>query len=275
MNFIFKKINIVILAILPVCSADRSIIGWFAQSEAVHLFERHVQIRISDVVRSMVPFGYTQELASAEYQALGKAAQESLGIAQERHVPIRKIDPNSIMAKVALATAEADAIYINEEALKQRSYGAQRCGLLHEAVHKKYHDISVDQIIELFITAIGAFASYKLIGSMNSAGRYKILQGTASLVAGLIAASCVTNQYHHFMERRADIEGHYAAACSVCVQEAAVQRDISFNQQNNPLKHNGYLWAPDLEKIAADLARENKLCAYHNGLQPTHEATLR
>ncbi|OGB86198.1 hypothetical protein A3J41_00410 [candidate division TM6 bacterium RIFCSPHIGHO2_12_FULL_38_8] len=63
------------------------------------------------------------------------------------------------------------------------------------------------------------------------------------------------------MERRADVEGHYATQCSSCVREHAQNRKRLFEEENNPLKNQGYLWANDLEKIAQDLG--DKKCAYH------------
>ena len=83
------------------------------------------------------------------------------------------------------------------------------------------------------------------------------------IAAGLGTSSFISTKYDRFRERRADIEGHYATQCFRCVEESSAHRKQSFEQENNPLKNNGYLWTTDLEKIAQDLKTDNKLCIFH------------
>jgi hypothetical protein len=239
-----------------------TIIGFITQSAPIYLFEKNIQTKISQLTTQKI-MGLGDEMASPLYQELGQEAQHALEISPERHVPIKQIPSTSIMANYVGAVAEPDAIYVNEEKLNQRTYGMQRCAMFHEAVHKKYNDPSADTIIELVALVGGLFAAYKLIGYVKPAGQYKMLHGICTLIAGISTANIASAQYHQFIEKRADTEGHYATQCYLCVQESAARRQITFEQENNPLKNNGYLWATDLEKIAHNLETENKICAYH------------
>ena len=64
-------------------------------------------------------------------------------------------------------------------------------------------------------------------------------------------------------ERRADIDGLYAAACAPCAYETAADRKKKFEVENNPLRFNGYLLPDEITKIADDLNAQGKWCAHH------------
>jgi hypothetical protein len=233
------------------------IIGAIGQSTIIHLCSEHIQTRIDKVTSSQI-MNLGDEPASQKYQELGSQAQFAVGIPLERHAPIKKINPASPVAYMFGALAESDAIYVNEEKFDKATYGSVRCALCHEAVHVKYHDKVADGILEI-VALIGA-----TIGAFLILKTYDIvrLRKTLSFIIGLGISSCASLQYHQFMERRADIEGHYATQCSTCVYEHAQRRKQLFEEENNPLKDHGYLWAADLEKIAQELG--DKKCAYHS-----------
>ncbi len=226
------------------------------QSRVMHFFENQMA-----KLPKLLPYG--NELASPEYQELGKEAQIAAGIPEEYHVPIKKIPSTHPLAPFVGAVAEADAIYVNEEKLNQRSYGARRSALFHEAIHKKNNDMSSDTLLELAMMAGLSLGTHACIKAIKPAGKYKILHALAVIVFGMCGGGYASSCYHHYFERRADIEGHYATHCSQCVHESAEQRRIIFEQENSPLKNNGYLCADDLEKIAQELENRKEMCAFH------------
>lgn len=227
----------------------------------VHLFENHVQSRINQPFNAFK--GLDDRLADSHYQQLGKEGQEKVGIPQYRQVPIKKIFSHSPFIKIAGAIAEPDAIYVNEIKLKERPYGAQRCALFHEAVHKKYHDVSLWNLLEnsslIGCYLAGRYICKKFQWQQTDPMRRRIFLALTSLVLTAV----VTKKYQLFMERRADIEGHYATACYQCVEESLANRKMSFTIDNNPLRYNGYLWPEELQIIADDLRTQQKLCKFH------------
>ncbi len=229
-----------------------------AASKPVLGFENKMLAKVYNLIIGRV-FG--DELASSEYQELGKEAQSVLGIAEQYHVPIKKFPP--IMSNFpAAALAMPGAIYINEDRLKSESYGAKRSCLFHEVIHKKYNDVSFNIAIE-FGTLIGSgYFSSKLLSyaSLSKWVHYPLVA-----IVSLFCTNCAGIVYSKYMERRADIEGHFATQCSECVQESASRRRRLVEIEKNPLQNNGYLFADALEQIAQKLKSENKLCHYHGG----------
>ena len=214
--------------------------------------------------------------ASEQYQTLGKEAQQAL----QQHVPIIKMSKNYPLFEYRLATANSDAIYVNEEKLAKISYGAQRSIFMHEATHLKYHDMLTNTMFSLASLIGGTFGTSKILKSLNMRAGRK----TASFVVGMIAACQCFQKYASFYERRADIQGHYATQCSRCVQDA-----MQFNKNNcidfvkttqskelsetemlallpdvdqQRASSGGYLTQAELAKIAQDLG--DKKCTYHS-----------
>jgi hypothetical protein len=232
-------------------------------SRLMNLFSTGIQKKIDTHLTNRI-YGLGDEPASSEYQQLGKEAQDVLGIAVNRQLPIKKIPSTSMIYGLVGAIAPSDAIYVNEDKFNKTTYGARRCGLIHEAVHAKYHDTATDTALELGTLSLGAMVAYAFIKAIKPQGRYKILGALGLGVATLTVSYVSSLKFHHYMEHRADVKGHYASQCHVCVQEAAVRRREIFEVQNHALKDNGYLWAEQLEKIANDLKQQNKVCTVHS-----------
>lgn len=231
-------------------------LGCINQSRMMYFFEKRMT-----KLPKLLPYG--NEVASPEYQELGKEAQIAAGIPEEYHVPIKKIPSTHLLAPYVGAVAEPDAIYVNEEKLNQRPYGARRSALFHEAIHIKYNDMVSDYLLELVTFAGVSAATHVFIKAFKPAGKYKFLHALAVVFTGMGGSSYASSKYHYYIERRADIEGHFATGCPQCVHEAAQQRRIIFEEEKSPLRNNGYLGAVDLEKIAQELEEKNELCAFH------------
>lgn len=235
------------------------ILNAIGQSDPIHMCSEHIQTKI-DAATTHQFMQLGDEPASLKYQELGSEAQFELGIAQEHHLPIKKINQASPIAHIIGAVAESNAIYVNEEKFDKEVFGSVRCAIFHEAAHVKYHDKVMDGMVEICMLvagSVGAFITFKQIN-------VEMLRKTMSFLLGLGMAAYASSEYSCFMERRADIEGHYATQCCLCVRESAQRRHRLFEIENHPCQHNGYLGALDLEKIAQDLG--DKKCAYHSTL---------
>lgn len=199
--------------------------------------------------------------ATPHYQALGKEAQSAVGIPEEYQVPIKRISPNNPLAQIVAGIAFPHAIYVNEEKLNEQTYGVQCCALYHEAVHKKYNDSTADNILEctFFGTTYGA---HKILRKLTPK-LPTIIRMLSAGGSGILATYMICTKYHHYMERRADIEGCYATQCATSVEEAAVHRRKIFEEENHSFKNNGYLQADEMEMIAQDLQKKNMICTHH------------
>lgn len=268
---IFRTQLLSILLLVGACQANgdqQSLIGqalgWISQTRAVGFFEKHVQTKINNFAQQSM--GYGDEPASDMYQAIGKEAQSGVGIPLEQHVPIKRLNPESAIVKLLKpgALAEPNAIFVNEARLKDQKYGVWRSALFHEAVHRKYRDSAMDTIIENGSMIAAGFAAHELIKACKPKGRFKLLHCLGVMISSFGASFLASKSYHHFMERRADTEGHYATQCGACVAESAERRSHIFEEENSHFKHNGYLWADDLFKIAHDL--KDKQCAHHQNV---------
>ncbi len=241
-------------------------LDYIAQSTPIYVFGTYIQSKLERITNNAMMVG--NEPAAVEYQEMGKEAQDALGIPQDMQVPIKKIAPTSPIAQIVGALAQQDAIYVSEVKLNNRSYGARRCALFHEAVHKKYADSASHAVVELGAYGSCSLAAYTLIKLLAPKGVSKLVYGGA-FVGSLVVASLIDKAYGHYYERRADIEGHYATQCFSCVQEHADCRRQLFDVENNSLKNNGYLGAGDLEKIAQALKMQGKVCKYHRDASDT------
>lgn len=259
-----KLLGLFILAMSSLQASDGSdqqtwlakIMGVIGKSSFMHVYSTKIQVKIDKATtHSLLNFG--DEPASQKYQDLGREAQFAVGIPEHRHVPIKKINPESPMASLVGAVAESDAIYVNEEKMDKVLYGSVRSTFFHEAVHVKYHDKAMDQAIESFGLLSATVGTYAVLKLLNIASWNKNI----SLIVGFALVSYTGNKYHHFMERRADIEGHHATQCSCCVREHAQRRKQLFEVECCALKDNGYLWSADLERIAQNLG--DKKCLNH------------
>lgn len=207
------------------------------------------------------------EPASEHFQTIAKEAQNALGIPEECHVPIYKINLNVELFKEISALACAGCIVVNEERLNNASYGAQRAALFHEAVHIKYADSVASELFVSFFLALGTVGSHKIMRDYHLLQNSLLARMIVSFVAGMGALIASGRFYCKYMERRADIEGCYALCCHACVEECAEYRRIMFEKENNSLRYNGYLWAHDIAAIADELKEQNKCCVYHGKIK--------
>ena len=219
--------------------------------------------------------------ASEELQKLAKEAQTAVGIPEERHVPVRVTDGPDVDG----AMADRKAIYVSKYVDdSDYLYGTKRCTLFHESVHIKYHDMSCSMIP----TMAGFFGAPILTRALiKPQGRLKLLY-PISMIAGFYSGRIVQKKYRDYYERRADIEGHYATGCHVCVSEHAGELRNTLDYINQGLEtlksienpndeqvaaakvcegfiegKKRYLSPDENEIIAADLKRDNKVCALH------------
>ncbi len=232
------------------------LLGKIGESSPVHYYSKEISTKMCGYVQGLYLYG--DEPASKTYQDIGERAQCALCIAKHRQLPIKKLNQASPHAPFVGAVAEANAVFVNEEKMNQRTHGGVYCVMCHEAVHVKYADNAVSDLLPLGVFILAWIGGCKVLKACNITR----LRKTTSLAVALVLSSYAVMQYKHFMERRADIEGHYATQCSSCVRESAQNRKRSFEEENNPLRDMGYLWANDLEKIAKDLG--DKKCSYHN-----------
>ncbi len=235
-------------------------ISAIAQSYPMYWLEKNIQAPLSEKFLSSV---MGNKPATPHYQELGKEAQYAVGIPEEYHVPMLYMPPTSPLAAVVGAITFPCAIYVNEEKLDLQTYGVQRCLLFHEAIHKKYNDVSMDAVLEWPILFGTGYATHKLLQIIKPAATPTSIHGILVCVASFYATYKTSMKYHHYFEQRADIEGYYATQCATCVHEAATYRRKKFEEENHPLKNNGYLQANQLTIIALDLQQQNKLCTYH------------
>ncbi|MCL4380190.1 hypothetical protein M1466_01705 [Candidatus Dependentiae bacterium] len=240
-------------------------IGTISKQKPFFWMQRSILRRLHASSRSMLLL--EDKAALEEYQRLGKEAQDALMIPVDQQLPIKTISSHSILRELVAAIAEPDAIYVNEAKLAASSYGRCRMAMFHEAVHVKYHDITISSIVDLSSMIGSAYLLHKITQRLPLA-HYRKLRWL--LIAILASATCqyATARYRRFMEWRADIEGSYATACYHCVMQAAAHRRELFAeaaQGKSSIVHNGYLSAEELEQIAARLAQQHQACAYHQG----------
>lgn len=191
-------------------------------------------------------------LASSQYQALGKEAQEALGIPQNRILPIKKM----ITGFPQTAEAMTNAICVNEEKINKRSFGAQRTVFFHEACHVKYNDIAFATLSGLTVGVLGGRASGSLLKAVWPTNKYTLLHGATHGLMFVISYYITERTFLKFAERRADTEGCYASQCATCVEEQSHYRSCRKNNK-------GYLSSVELALIASDLKAQNKYCSYH------------
>lgn len=273
-----KRINTITLTVLiitaPLMAQERGyrpsiptrMMSWISQTKAVYLFSKYVERPLKFPLNWAL--GYGNMPASEHYQRLGKEAQILLNIPEDRHVPIKRLDPNGLFARLIKpgAVEEAAAIYVNEERFNPYPYGSHRSALCHEASHTLNNDPGMGTLLVSSAVAGVSAATYKLLQYSDTIGDSTALHASLVCVAGGASFVLTYLVYHGYMERRADIQGHYATACGQCVHESAERRRELVKPNNNVVLKliPGYLPPDALEAIAQDLNNEHKmLCAYH------------
>jgi len=253
-------------------------LGSFGQSSFICSCAKHLH---GDPESEYMPPSYYAGQASEQYQALGIEAQKALGIPLGQFVPIIKMGKGYPDAKYSLAVATSDGIYVNEEFLDEMSYGAKRSIFMHEAAHVKYHDNITNGIVSLTSSIVGTIGTSILLSSLN----IKTWHKRVSLIVGIAIFCKSASRFRQFIERRADIQGHYSTQCSDCISESIQSNKnhfLKFIKITEPDKkfsgseilalvkdldkarasYGGYLSLDELEKIAKDLS--GKKCDYHS-----------
>ena len=92
---------------------------------------------------------YGDQDAKAEYQELGKEAQNLLGIPKEDQVSIKKMAPHAPNFAYAPACMCNGYIFVKEEFMDRTWFGIKRVSLIHEAVHKKQFRPFEQQVVIL------------------------------------------------------------------------------------------------------------------------------
>ena len=229
-------------------SAFAKVLGNISQSKPVCWYSKNV----AWLMRPR--FG--TELANLKYQALGREAQEALGIPQDRVLPIKKV----ITGLSPVAQAETYAICIDEEKIKNRSFGAQRSVFFHEACHVKYNDAAMINLSGLLSGVLAGVATNYLIKMVKPEDKYQFLSVIAQITISAVAKHYTESKFAKFAERRADTEGLYASQCAICVKEESEYTSHHYLPRHQKM---GYLSSADITSIAIDLEQQNKKCAGH------------
>ena len=159
--------------VLPKKSLFNKTLGYISESKLMHAFNSCVTQPMANRLHKIIPIW---QAASYNFQELGRKAQIEVGVQDDRMLPVKKVNPSSLYATIGgAAYAESDAIYVNEEKLSKRTYGAQRCGLLHEAVHIKYHDFASDTFFELCALLASSYGAHALIKAIKPKGKFKVV----------------------------------------------------------------------------------------------------
>ena len=196
-------------------------------------------------------------------------------------LPIKKFIPTSYLAKSVTAFAATDAIYVNEENLDKCSLAEVRALLFHVSCHVKYNDIAVKKLVGVSAMVLGGVFTHKLIHKYAEiANSYKIdgnnlpylhsnslsyccLSHCINILAAAgLSAMTANNKYGKFQEKRADIEGHNALKCAICVQRSAINRQVQIDT-GVPFIDRGYLSPSELMRLANYFHQKDEKCLGH------------
>ncbi len=223
--------------------------------------------------------------ASKDVQELGKTAQLAVGVPASRMVPIKE---RSFGVSGPVAKALPGVILVDSQCLVP--YSVKRCNMYHEAVHIKYNDVTTSLLGSLTGFVGGLTSGLCVVRTFKPVGKWKLLYPVFAFANARVITCLFGRYYRKYGERRADIEGHYATGCHVCVHEKAedVRRtlEIAHNLKEQKLKLPGkltdeqrrqaeynacnyiknisdYLSSDENEQIASDLRRKNRVCSFH------------
>ncbi len=199
-----------------------------------------VKLNQSKAKRTPLP----PEEAHPDLQKLGREAQLAVGIPEDKLVPIRLSNDD---------VYQAGYNYIETPASGRReSYGIERCNMHHESVHVKYNDHTLRQLVVVPIAALaGLLSECFLIKRFNPTGWRKIIYPIFTLSSAPFLIGLPYNIYTKYIERRADIEGHYATQCCMCVNEKVEQLDTELKTANNIMR--GIEYAGDFDSYSQQL----------------------
>lgn len=205
----------------------------------------------NDYLASQYPINIP--LASEAMQQLGQKAQLTVGVKENRLVPIRdfrEIPKGQFSAgykNIFLSEDYCSKIFFTKETnglnrnKTASAYGILNHSLLHEGSHIKHNDAAtMDWIREttfyssLFLTPVLT----KLAIDPRMLSTYFL----ATFITTTIGDKLAKKQLKH-CERRADIEAFYAAKCHNCVAEIAAMRHEMFAEYYQEIR----LWQPVID----------------------------
>jgi len=274
---------------------DRALAKFAQSSWVVKLNQRLAVLDIDDVSNARE--------APKDVQELGKMAQLAVGVPASRMVPIKEqslgnVKEQSFGISGTAAQALCGAIVVDSQ--NPDPYSVKRCNMYHEAVHIKYNDEAIIGLGNLAGFLGGLISGLYVVKAFNPVGKWKLLYPVFSLINACVIKYLFDRYYGRYFERRADIEGHYATGCYVCVHEKAedvrgalkIAQDIldeypGFLKEQESLgqltdeqrkqieyaiayardyikdKSDYYLSSDENEQIVSDLRRKNKVCPFH------------
>jgi hypothetical protein len=235
--------------------------------------------------------------ASADIQELGKEAQTAVGIPADRQVPIQDLDG------LDGGMASSNAIMIGEKSYDDAAYGVKRCDMFHESVHIKYHDDSFNSAIYLssllgaplaarqFIKPQGTLkllylpvlvaGHYVARGVQNQFCKYRERRADIEGHYATQCHECVTEKAENLKTTRDDMRSGLDKI--EILSNLSEDEYLAWNEGGDRsyadfktglvVAYTGakawleskkrYLSVEENEIIAADLKRDNKVCAFH------------
>jgi hypothetical protein len=199
------------------------------------------------------------ELASSDYQSFGELAQQKIGLAKDRMIPIKKMPADYSERYKIQASTEPDAIYINEYELNKHSPIYRWHSSLHEASHHKFNHVAVPFIwvpvvsVMLFVDIPLKFLTPKGLGESG-----KIIRALVNSALLLYCTKKILTKSNQYLEFRADMHALAHLDCYKCAEIIAETRG------NNPEVHTrGYLNYDDIMTVAQKYKDKEMICAYH------------
>jgi hypothetical protein len=190
------------------------------------------------------------QLASPEYQKLGKECQDIIKVPLEYQVPVTRNDD------ISCAQADSNKIAINENIFNKLKFATRKFALLHESVHKKYNDNTV----KLILSGTSTLFSYIFCFFTMTIFKFTLpVTIFSSSIVGFAATPITIGYYHKFGERRADTEACYALNCYKCIND--VNSDMKRNDDN---VRSGYLSNDEINAIGLKLKQKGSICEHHS-----------
>ena len=238
------------------CKISKDTLDAVSQSLAMGMVNRKI---VAPALKRIQTSDLGSEPARQLYQNLVKEAQEKVVPERRRRVGAIRMNDTCLLSGVAAAFSTPIGIFVNEKKVDQRTYGAQRALLFHESVHTQYRDLAMFTSIGAASFITSALVLNALFTSTTGILDARII-GLSLVLAGCIAKHTV-ERYQHYMERRADVQGHKATECADCVRASGQQRYETFQVEGNPLNDSGYLHYDELYKMADEM--KGQQCTWH------------
>lgn len=162
-------------------------------------------------------------------------------------------DPIYIDDKCEVAYMNHDAVYVNHNFLKNKTYGAKRFVLFHELQHKKYHDHIGGVFLYFFTSVVVNTSLMKFIRFLNLLSIKNVI---LSCISGTAISLYIINMYVFYIELRTDINAAEKIQCYKCIDEWSnvIERESIYK---------GYLGKKELKLINQYYQKDNVLCQHH------------